>query len=125
MRENAFSCQSKTLSIQAVKKHWLGSVSPQPRHMGGGQWERSSRPHCLGVSNSKCHHLLFLLFLLTPLSQVLLSSCQAMPAVCRGSGCAMGHTETPRDGSQCPVSVLQVSSREALLADSTAQCLWQ
>lgn len=36
MRENAFSCQSKTLSIQAVKKHWLGSVSPQPRHMGGG-----------------------------------------------------------------------------------------
>lgn len=91
----------------------------------GGQWERSSRPHCLGVSNSKCHHLLFLLFLLTSLSQVLLSSCQAMPAVCQGSGCAMGHTETPRDGSQCPVSVLQVSSREALLADSTAQCLWQ
>lgn len=47
------------------------------------------------------------------------------PAVCHGPGFAMGHAETPRDGSHCPVSVLQVSSGEALLADSTAQCLWQ
>lgn len=80
MRENAFSCQSKTGSIQAVKKHSLGSASPQPRHVGQQQ-EQSSRPHCLGVSSSKCHHVLFLLFLFIPLSQMLMSSCWAMTAV--------------------------------------------